>query len=713
MTLIHGLRPFDRPPAPKGSRLTRVSWSTVIASRPPGVRRACALRTAVRAVSGALLAVAHGMRPIVALTCLLLLASPARAYDPFITTNDAVDQARELVQAGRFAEALAAIEAALKVLPESAALHFDAGSAQLGLGAYEAAEESLRRALDMAAGPMREATLYNLGLCFARWALQLEGSEETAVLAKVKWEAAAERFEATLLENPDSADALHNLELALLRAYPPCRSRDDAFEPNDAPEAAPDLPLSAGQPGGPAPGGAPAPGATPGPGTGFKDRLRLCEEDADWFALALTEGDRVSVAVRVSPDDEEEPPDVRPEFDLYEPDGRAPVAARREGEDAESMKAGPITTSGRYLIGVKNPADEPIPYELEVSVLPRCDRIDDTHEPNDTFAQARQLEPGNHPNLRVCPGDEDLFKVALAESESLLVVLQAQPLEGRPMVQLLGEDFSPLSAAIAEDGQAMAVTFEPGPGVYYIRVFAGSDGESPYSLDVAVVPPCPAGNDPYEPNEHAADAKPLGQPPAGQGAPQAPPGGPGQSPGGQGAAPGAPTLARVCPGDQDVFRLTPPEDKPAVVKVMFQHDKGDLVLERLSPDGEQVKEASDRSSAAQNGEALALPPEDREAEVLIRLRGVDEEAENFYLIKVDQPEGQPDNQRDQKKDEDKDKDEQEQEPKPKPEPDDEPEPQQEPMDKQLEKMDRNPKNLEAERARRLSPYRDHRPGKDW
>jgi hypothetical protein len=58
--LIHGLRPFDRPPAPKGSRLARISWSTDFVSRPPGVRRACALRTGVRAVSGAHFAVDCG-----------------------------------------------------------------------------------------------------------------------------------------------------------------------------------------------------------------------------------------------------------------------------------------------------------------------------------------------------------------------------------------------------------------------------------------------------------------------------------------------------------------------------------------------------------------------------------------------------------------------------------------------------------------------------
>ena len=45
--LIHGLRPFERPPTPKGGRLARISCFTQSVSRSPGVRRAYALQTAV------------------------------------------------------------------------------------------------------------------------------------------------------------------------------------------------------------------------------------------------------------------------------------------------------------------------------------------------------------------------------------------------------------------------------------------------------------------------------------------------------------------------------------------------------------------------------------------------------------------------------------------------------------------------------------------
>jgi hypothetical protein len=350
--------------------------------------------------------------------------------------------------------------------------------------------------------------------------------------------------------------------------------------------------------------------------------------------------------------------------------------------EGEQLKAGPLAAAGEYRLGVVNPSeDDALPYELELSVLPKCASIDDAYEPNGTFETARELTAGPHENLRVCPGDEDIFRVALKAKESLVAMLDAQAVAGTPMLQIVGADLRPLSGMPAKDGKALAVAFEPGEGTVYVRVFAGPDGEAGYNLTVAVLPPCPEGNDALEPDDHPADAKPLEEQ--------------------------KPVFARVCPGDVDLYRYAAPKDKASVVKALFQHEKGDLALELLGADGETAEATADASSDAQAGEALPVPEGKAGAEVLVKVRGATGTAENVYLLTVDHPEPQPQNDQQQKQDQQK-QDQQKQDQQKQDQ-----QKQDQPMEQQIENMQRNPKNLEAERALRASPFRDQAPRKDW
>lgn len=598
--------------------------------------------------------------PTLALLALALaLAVPTRAFafEPFVTTNGDVDRAIEAARDGRAQEALTALEAARAELPESAELHYDLGSVYQALGDFEKADEELLRALETAEGQTRDATLYNLGTLHAKWGSALAEKDDTRALAKPHWKQAADYLEKLAIRDPNHKDALYNLELALLFAYPPCSKEDDAFEPNDGPSDAKPLPQD--------------------PQTGqIKQALRLCPGDGDWFALPLPEGARVTAKVSVSSPADGPAPTAKPAFDLYEPDGQAPVAGSTI--EGETLKSGPIAATGEYRLGLTNPSDdEALPYELEVSVLPKCDTLEDAYEPNDAFDAARDLTPGPHENLRVCPGDEDLYRVALKAGESLVALIDAQVVTGTPMLQLVGADLKPLSGMAAKEGKALAVAFDPGEGPVFVRVFAGPDGEAGYTLTVVVMPPCPEGNDNLEPNDHPADAKPLEEQ--------------------------KPVFARVCPGDVDLFRYPAPKDQASVIKALFQHEKGDLALELLAPDGDAVEAVADASSLEQPGEALPLPEARTGAEVLLRLRGGHGQAGNVYLLTVDHPQPQPQNGQGEPPPE---QDPQKQDPQPE-------KGAQEPMEQQIENMQRNPKNLEAERAMRLSPYRDQAPRKDW
>lgn len=617
-----------------------------------------------------------------ALLVMLVLPGPALAWDPFITTNADVDRATAAIEAQDYTSALEALALARASLPESAELHFAQGSAELGLGSFEEAEGSFSRALELAPSEdrsIRGAIHYNFGLLYARWAEALSASEETEAIARVKWEKAVAQYEALLLLAPDNDDARHNLELTLMQAYPPCSVDDDAFEPNNDFGQARPLPLDPES-------------------LSFKQVLRLCPGDGDYFSLPLPQGARVTARVEVVPDEQRpgsETPDTKPDWALYEPDGQAELAQLGEAKDNKGTRAAPVAVSGTYLLGIRNPGDEVLPYELELSVLPTCASIDDSHEPNNGFEKARELQAGTHEDLRICPGDEDIFRVELAEGDSLLVVLQAEPLDGNVMLQLIDEELRPRSGAVAQEGQAIAFLHEPGAGSVYLRVFSGPDGEAPYSLTLQVVPPCPEGNDDREPNEEPSQAQPLEEE--------------------------KPVLLRICPGDVDLLRYTAPEDKASVIKAAFQHDAGDLRLEILDAAGETALATADKSAKGQDGEALAIPKEALGAETLIRVSAPDPETENVYLLTVEHPDPQQGDQPQDSKDKEQDKeqdqknkdkgDEQEQN-QPEPKPEEEPE-QPEPMEQQLEQMNRNPRNLEAERALRSSPFRNQKPLKDW
>jgi tetratricopeptide (TPR) repeat protein len=595
---------------------------------------------------------------------LVLLAwpSPARAWDPWITTNGEVDRALELSRAGHHQEALAALEEARKGLPESAELHYDLGTVYLGMNDLDNAEKAFKRALETAEGKVRQAALYNLGLVSAQAATQAEASQDTAALAKAKWQEAAEQFRKVAELAPGNQDAVHNLELALLKAFPPCSKLEDQLEPNDSPDAARALPLD--------------------PQThGFKQTLRLCEGNADWFSLPLSEGDRVTATVKPAPEEGQEAPAQPPVAGLYEPDGKQELdGLRREAEG--TMKAGPVKVTGSYLLGVTNPLDEGYPYELNVEVLPRCEAIDDAYEPDDTLEAAREVKAGPLEKLRICPGDDDWFRIALQERESLLVVMQAETVSGAPGLEIVDARGQTLSRAGVKDGHAMVAALEPGAGELKVRVAGGADAEAAYSLNLVVVPPCPEGNDASEPNDHAADAKPLEEQ--------------------------KPVLARVCPGDVDLFSYAAPKDQPSVVTARFVHDKGALALDLVGPDGEASLAAGQGEPEA-DGRAVAVPQDRLGQEVLVRIKGADEQSQNFYLLKVDHPQPNQQNQPRPKpgeQDQQKQDQQQKQQEQPKPEP-------KEPMENELKKMERNPRNLEAEQALRSSPFRDRQPAKDW
>lgn len=223
----------------------------------------------------------------------------------------------------------------------------------------------------------------------------------------------------------------------------------------------------------------------------------------------------------------------------------------------------------------------------------------------------------------------------------------------------------------------------------------------------------------------------LPQVPPGAPGPQAPPpGGPGGTvPGEQGAST---ALLRICDGDVDWIRVTMPPDTKKVATILFDHAKGDLDLAVFDEAGEKQLAESATSSPEQNAETVPLPEGKEERVVLLRVSGKPG-AQNFYVLRLDTPQGnqgdqgqdekkdenedqkqdqkqdqQKDQQKDQKQDQDqkdqdqKDQDQQKQDQK-----------KANPIEDAMDQIDRNPDNLEALEALRKSQFRNTEPDKDW
>ena len=100
-------------------------------------------------------------------------------------------------------------------------------------------------------------------------------------------------------------------------------------------------------------------------------------------------------------------------------------------------------------------------------------------------------------------------------------------------------------------------------------------------------------------------------------------------------------LLRVCPGDTDWFRVTATPETPTVVSTVFEHAKGDLQLALYDETGVEVVQVSDESTTVTNAERVALPPVEEPTPYAFRVQGREAD-ENFYLLRLDQPQGDGD-----------------------------------------------------------------------
>jgi Ca-activated chloride channel family protein len=135
-----------------------------------------------------------------------------------------VERGNRHYRAGRFAEAAAAYEAAIRDGNASPEVRYNLGTALLQLGRYAEAEEQLRQALEAVEPELRQRAYYNLGNRFlgaARSSAEPQNQQQLL-------DAAVEAYKRALRLDPSDVDAKWNLEMALReqeeRPQPPPQS---------------------------------------------------------------------------------------------------------------------------------------------------------------------------------------------------------------------------------------------------------------------------------------------------------------------------------------------------------------------------------------------------------------------------------------------------------------------------------------------------------
>ncbi len=439
-------------------------------------------------------------------TALALLLLSA-CGDSLMRPDPRVERAMELSGSGdhdRALEELGRVPEEATELPE---FQYDYGLVYEGDERWSDAQERYVRALNADDVAGQVSALFALG---------------NALLHQDEEALAIERYRRALLLDPTHAGARRNLEIALLRLYPPCSALDDTFEDDDDAASAADLPATVYQ------GEYLPPGLEPDPTSTEPPELVACGGDADWYAIPVIGGVTLDVDVRFTrlrddtgttpPPEQIAPPAVR--VALIGIDGVMPIAVDQglTGDALEPVDARSIV---RRIEGVEIPpnvdeglaylqveVDDPLEYTyaVELTFVPPCWALEDAFETNDSRNIAAALESGDA-EARICATNDDWFRVDYGVGDNLFVDVEPPTRDdGQPGVVLL-EVFEGDAPTPASSGRLMdrlgevQVRDAVEPGSVTLRVASQEETEGAYRVRVYHYPPCPEGRDRYEPND--------------------------------------------------------------------------------------------------------------------------------------------------------------------------------------------------------------------
>ncbi len=169
-------------------------------------------------------------------------------------------------------------------------------------------------------------------------------------------------------------------------------------------------------------------------------------------------------------------------------------------------------SNGTYYLMVYGAAGSQLPYTLSLETT----GPDDSYEPNQTFLEAKVLNPGSgktYQNLVL--NDDDLYRVYVEEEQYIYALLSFNQSQGDLGLQILDYEGGVVrSSNNVTYGEQVDPYLATMSDAFYIRVFSSTGATNrEYSLHLAVTSTPPidgSGNDdPFEDNDSALEAKTL------------------------------------------------------------------------------------------------------------------------------------------------------------------------------------------------------------
>jgi hypothetical protein len=149
-----------------------------------------------------------------------------------------------------------------------------------------------------------------------------------------------------------------------------------------------------------------------------------------------------------------------------------------------------------------------------VKRIPDCveDNFDPNRGPSTAATPPDMPSPATYPNLKLCPGTEDWYKITVTGPTYLTVDLRFHEADGNLELELYLADGTTLIAASRKQTDNQRVEIDAGASTtFLLRVFYGAPSINgvPYSLIVTKDPGVACMDDANEPDDSQAQAKPI------------------------------------------------------------------------------------------------------------------------------------------------------------------------------------------------------------
>ncbi|MBA2663480.1 MAG: hypothetical protein H0U74_14425 [Bradymonadaceae bacterium] len=152
-------------------------------------------------------------------------------------------------------------------------------------------------------------------------------------------------------------------------------------------------------------------------------------------------------------------------------------------------------------------------FSRPIKIETRCY---DAFEPNNTFAEARELGDGSYSNLVACADSSDYYKVCVEDSKRFVATATFENAAGDIDMELYNAEFKRIasSANSGVNSEQVSVSYVNGSQCYYVRIYMialDSQAQSTYNLNLSIqnVDPSLQCDSAFEPNDSFATASSL------------------------------------------------------------------------------------------------------------------------------------------------------------------------------------------------------------